>query len=275
MSIILDALKKAQTTKEAPKPAAPVEPKIEQAASGMFNPQSFVAPQDMSAQKKRIIMLSAVAVVLLGIFTFVGTSSKIKSLFSKSPTETDVVTKTTPKIAAQENTAIKDDSVETKHKSDLDQLKLEALNKFKKQDYTQSAEDYKKIISKVADDPEAYNNYGLVLKKIGNIADAKQQYMIAITLNPDYPEALNNMAVLEIGESHYNEARERLEKAISLNPEYLDPYLHLAICLEKLGEVTKAVDYYQEFLMRSEGRGDLRDVRVQIESRVARLSEDM
>lgn len=273
MSIILDALKKAQTSKEVSKSSAPTEQKTEQAASGMFNPQSFVAPKDMGAQKKRVIMLSAAAVVLLAIFTFVGTSSKIKSMFSKSPTVTETA-KITPKTAVQENTKI-DEAKDDKNKSELDQLKLDAFNKFKKMDYTQSAEDYKKIISKAADDAEAYNNYGLVLKKIGNIPDAKQQYMIAITLRPDYPEALNNMAVIEIGESHYNEARERLEKAISLNPEYLDPYLHLAICLEKLGEVTKAVDYYQEFLMRSEGRGDLRDVRVQIESRVARLSEDM
>lgn len=274
MSIILDALKKVQAAKT---PSQEQKQTANTEGSGMFNPQSQVSPVNVVSQKRRVIVLAGVAIVVLGLAVFMGIGSKFGVLFSDTKPVTDKAVKSTSKVPQTTELNDTSDSKENEDKriNEINQLKADAAEKFIGGDYLKSVESYKKIVIKIADDPEVYNNYGLALKKLGKQDDAKRQYMVAITLKPDYAEALNNMAVIEITEGKYNEARNRLEAAVQTSPDYLDPYLHLAICLEKLGEVTGAMNNYTEFLKRSEGRSDLRKIRVQIEGRLARLSEDL
>jgi Flp pilus assembly protein TadD len=170
------------------------------------------------------------------------------------------------------NDAEKNDEDKSDQELEMARLKNSAALHFQSGEWDLSAKDYSQLVNLSPTDPEARNNYGLVLKKWGKKNEAKEQYSLALALKEDYPEALNNMAVMHILDNNLVEAKQLLKKAIELNPDYLDPYLHLALCLEKNGEITLAEEYYKIFLKNSEGKVD-RKIRLQIENRLAKLNE--
>jgi len=137
----------------------------------------------------------------------------------------------------------------------------------------ESSDIYKKLINLIPDKAEIYNNYGLSLKKAGRKTEAKQAYQIALALNETYPESLNNLAAIELSEQKYNEAKKKLEIAVDVKPSYMDAHLHLAICLEKMGDLDDAILHYEKFLELSEGK-ITRNIRLQVESRLAVLKDD-
>lgn len=282
MSIILDALKKNDDGKKMGETQGDDAKPGPTSYSGVFMPNATktLAPVSGLNSKKRIVVLIALlAIAALAAVTL--------SNFKSSPSVTTApksVATLTPEMLAKISEAKKNktgavgdvEKIKEDEKSDqeleIDRLKNSAALHFQSQEWDLSAKDYSQLINLSPTDPEARNNYGLVLKKLGKKNEAKEQYTLALALKEDYPEALNNMAVMHILDNNLLEAKGLLKKAIELNPDYLDPYLHLALCLEKNGEVTLAKEYYQVFLKNSEGKVD-RKIRLQIENRLAKLNE--
>lgn len=303
MSIILDALKKAEGNgkqDEVPPAhatsaqASPPHPAPEAAAvpaakgTGMFNPASRPMMSGRGSGggsgsgSKRVIILASVAVLALGAFMFLK--------YFKSA-RTDVVATIPIKVfkPAPQNISVNPDGTVKSEMGDEDaakaqpspleleriaELKSAAASKFLESPpkYKEAANDYQELLKITQADAEVYNNYGVVLKKLGKKKEAEEAYLDALDLRPDYPEALNNLAVLYISNSDYRKAKDRLEKAIELDSDYPDPYLHLALCLEKIGQRELAIGTYETFLEMSHGKFD-RNIRLQVESRIARLKE--
>jgi len=44
--------------------------------------------------------------------------------------------------------------------------------------------------------PEAHNNLGAVLRRLGRLDEAREHYRLALKYRPDYPQARRNLAVL-------------------------------------------------------------------------------
>ncbi|MBF0106269.1 MAG: tetratricopeptide repeat protein [Deltaproteobacteria bacterium] len=237
--------------------------------AGMFNPKQTVKSTDpQQDNKKRVIMLAVIAVLGLAVVVY----------HSFGPDANEQVAIPMPKKAVMPKSENKEIKPETNIKNQellekVARLKEEAAGYFVEKKYDRSMYVYKQLIEIVPTEAEHYNNYGLSLKKMGKTKDATQAYNTALALKTDYPEALNNLAVVEMSEKKYNDARRRLEQAIQLKPDYLDPHLHLAICLEKTGDVDAAKQYYQSFLAMSEGKID-RKIRLQIENRLAKIDEE-
>lgn len=152
------------------------------------------------------------------------------------------------------------------------ELRDAALDNYRNANLDESAADYAKLIILNATDPELYNNYGVTLKKMGQMGKAIANYNKALALKPDYPEALNNLAVAYMADNKYDAARSLLEKALAIDHDYLDAHLHMAICLEKTGQLDDAISYYDAFLRMSEKKVD-RKIRLQVEDRLARLKD--
>lgn len=286
MSIILDALKKAQAKKSEAKQEETV---VSGSASGSFQQPAKVPFTEPSPppNKVRLVLLTVLVVMALGLFLF---GKKIIGVYFQNGDQTAV---TSPKIFPkavknqnQDGTNQADDETEDQPSQTELQLEQEKLFEKKKDamlafmsgknergKYQESADLYKKLLEKYPSDGELYNNYGLALKMLGKNEEAKNAYFMALQMKPDYSEALNNLAVIEIVEKSFNDARHHLERAVELDPNYMDANLHLALCMEKLGEVTLSKKYYQAFLQLSVGKVDSR-IRVQIEDRLAKLSED-
>ncbi|MCP5463804.1 MAG: tetratricopeptide repeat protein [Deltaproteobacteria bacterium] len=267
MSIILDALKKSEK-----KDGSGSEKSNDDSGAGIYQPDS-TSPGRVAGSKSKTILLAALLLSILvavGLFIF---GPNIKEMFMSSE---QMTIKPLPKIAKKApKPELSKEEQEKQNKTDkIDKLKTDAMMNFQNQKFAQAASNYQDLIQIVPDDAQTYNNYGVALKKIGKLNEAKRQYETALALKPDYTEAMNNLAVVHLAERSYHEAKSLLEKALAINPDYLDAQLHLALCLEKLGELTTAVNTYQDFLDNSEGVMN-RTIRLQVETRLARLKEDL
>lgn len=94
----------------------------------------------------------------------------------------------------------------------------------------------------------AYNNLGLTYKQLGDMKGAENSYKNALRHKPDYPEAMNNYGVLLEAKGDSKTAREYLKKAILISRDYPEPYLNMAVSLERDNRFEDAITYYEGFL---------------------------
>lgn len=272
MSIILDALKKAEGT----------QPNVSQAdqpigghAAGTFVPASAtgVQPKHVTLPRmprglnRRTLILLVVVVLAVGLFAYMRLGKGLSFLNRKTQVIEPISANDLP---AAQNTIGANPASATQ--ATINELQATASAKFAERKYDESAGAYEKLTHLLPSDPVVYNNYGVTLKKQGQIDSAVEAYQTALALSPDYAEALNNLAVAEMARRRYNEARNALEKAIALKPDYIDPHLHLGLCLERLGDAMGAVTSYEKFLELSAGEVD-RSIRLQVEQRIEELKE--
>ncbi|MFA4874718.1 MAG: tetratricopeptide repeat protein [bacterium] len=221
MSLIHDALKKAQNKENAP------------LGSGLSTFQEPVGEKNKPSTK-RIAVMAAILVVALGFFAYKKFSS------SPQPPLTPLATpvQTLPAGALQQSMP----------SGDIAAMKKRAVDSFRSDDYDTAMTSLSSASQLAPNDPEVWNDMGLVQKKRGDMGKAKESYQKALDLKPDYPEALNNMAVLERDQGDSVKARELLEKAIKLQPAYPEASFNLALLYDKAGERAKAAEYYKRFL---------------------------
>ncbi|MBI5286668.1 MAG: tetratricopeptide repeat protein [Deltaproteobacteria bacterium] len=122
--------------------------------------------------------------------------------------------------------------------------------------FIEAAHEFDEAIKLYPNYAEAYNNLGLVSRKMGDNKKAKSNYEKALGYRPDYSEALNNYGILLEDLGKREEAMEYFKKASQIAPLYPAPYLNMAISLEKGGRVEEAVWYYRRFLSLPEGSED-------------------
>lgn len=266
MSIILDALKRAD--KKPGDPQTKIDKKEDEqklaGSTGVFAPQK-TSPKIRnflpSSLNLPLMIFSLILVIVLcvgGWFLFFRRGEDVKA--------------TAPK--GEIPVAVKQQKQEIDPREKIDEIKKRAQKTFYNSDYLESIRAYKELVGLTPADPEVYNNYGVALKKAGKLGEAREAYETAVALDPQYTQALNNLAVIELAERNFNEAKHYLETALQIDPSYMDANLHMAVCYERLGEVENAIKYYEIFLQLSEGKYN-RKVRIQIESRLARLQEDI
>lgn len=99
-----------------------------------------------------------------------------------------------------------------------------------------------------ANDPEVWNNMGLIARKRGDATKAREAYEKALALRPEYPEAMNNLAILEMQAGNVARAKELLDKATKLVPSYAEANFNLALLYDQAGDRVKAVEYYKRFV---------------------------
>ena len=235
MSIILDALKKAEKNRQNPEKRTQV----------VFNPAP-IPPR----QKKRLplIPLTLLVFALLLYIRF----PMIKSLITRTAEKTKVMARHTfPQIP-----------------HDPEALKNEALKLFDDGQFEESKKKWEDLEKISPEDPEAANNLGVVLKKLGESDQAKNAYEKALKLNPAYPQALNNMGVLIMGNDPKGAILD-FNKALLTDPRYAEPYFHLALLLEKEGQAADAASQYRRFLDLSPDVD--RKLKGQIEMRILKL----
>ncbi len=259
MSLILDALKKAQHKTEV---ASPVQE------------QSVQNHKPTGTSSRRVVLLFILFLVAGGMWfmrdklflpTFESQEVAVKSTLKQ--VKTAVVPKPVDPVALEK-------AKMQKEMDTINQLISGADMQFQNGDYAKSAEAYKQLLLYRPSQPEVYNNYGMALRKLGRIDEAKQAYMTALALKPEYAEALNNFAVLLMEDRQYSEAKSHLEKALLLNAQYTDALLHLGLCFEKMGDVSHSIGAYQRYLKASSGDMN-RNLRIQIENRIVKLSEEL
>lgn len=268
MSIILDALKKAEEKKKGTSFSESSPPEKDQNQKGFSFRDLVKIPKD----KRPFFIFAVVIGLVLGGVIFWGTSEKSPSFRSLPEMGSGQNTNSQTPSQAQTLTA-KTKMAEEQKSQKIASLKEEAIKNFHEHRLQETLVQYAQLMMLSPDDPGILNNYAVALRHSGQTSEAKKIYEKILVLKPDYPEALNNYAVILLTEKSYDLALATLTRAIELDPNYVEASLHAAIAYEKLGKISEAKDHYQKFLEQSRGRID-RKIRLQVESRLVKLREE-
>jgi tetratricopeptide (TPR) repeat protein len=103
------------------------------------------------------------------------------------------------------------------------------------------------------DIPEAHNNLGTALMRLGRLDEALPAYQRAVALSPDAAEVRYNIGLLLERMGRYEEAVTHLREAVRLNPAYVDAHVTLGNALQSLGRFDEAVAAYREAIRLAPG----------------------
>ena len=97
--------------------------------------------------------------------------------------------------------------------------------------------------------PQAHNNLGNVLTKLGQLNAAVNSYRNSLKINPNYAEAYNNLGVVlkEMGE--LDEAEKCFAQALQLKPDYAEAHNGLGVTLQRRGQIDESVESYRRALV--------------------------
>lgn len=254
MSVILDALKKAEKDKLS------TTQKIE-----MGENSSPYTIEKLPQKSKPLVILAVLVIIGGGAFLGFKHASVFKfqsltNLYSKLPKQTQGPTQPLPTPQPETPPA----SVE-----DASALRKEAFTLFNDARWDDSRKKWERLTEINPQDAEAFNNLGVTFKKMGDVDAAELAYQKALRANPDYPEALNNIAVVLLGRGESGLAGQFLSKAIELDPNYAAPYLYLGMVAEEKGDIPKAIESFENFLLHSTQVSE--EIRIKIEMKMALL----
>ncbi len=82
-----------------------------------------------------------------------------------------------------------------------------------------------------AQDALDFHDKALAFAEAGNNAEARENFLLALKLNPSFAQAWNNLGTLSFFEGKLEEARTQYERALKEQPEYADAEFNLALLL--------------------------------------------
>ncbi len=103
--------------------------------------------------------------------------------------------------------------------------------------------------------PDARNNYGAILVRLGRRKEAAAEFAASLALNPNQASALVNLAQIRIQENDLTQARDLFDKAKAIAPdaEILRALLMISL---GLGERERAAREYAEYVAAPFGAND-------------------
>lgn len=108
---------------------------------------------------------------------------------------------------------------------------------------------------------EALINAGNAYLALGDSVKAKNAYQRAIATAPNSAEAQFNLASVYLDAEQWKEALPRLETVVRLKPDHAPAHRALGFTLAKLGHLSKALSYYEQYVILApndrEGRAEL------------------
>ncbi|MFP4373893.1 MAG: tetratricopeptide repeat protein, partial [Spirochaetaceae bacterium] len=115
-------------------------------------------------------------------------------------------------------------------------------------DIAGAAQEYSVAIEQDRGNADAFNNLGIMYRRLGRFGDALKALRSAITLNPDRADLRYNLANVYKVAGDIDEAAAAYEKSIELDPTFLPAYNNLGNLLAAEGDHTKARDVFQRGL---------------------------
>lgn len=96
-----------------------------------------------------------------------------------------------------------------------------------------------------ASDALEFHDKALAFAQAGKNAEARENFLIALKLNPSFATAWNNLGTLSFFENKLDEAKTQYERAVEADPEYADAHFNLALLLIKTGKISDAREHMQ------------------------------
>jgi predicted O-linked N-acetylglucosamine transferase (SPINDLY family) len=90
-----------------------------------------------------------------------------------------------------------------------------------------------------------YNNYGIVLERLGQIENAIAAYDKAVSLQPAYPQAFNNRGFAFSKLRNYDAALASYHRALEIKPDFAEAQMNLGVALNHLGRHDEALAIFK------------------------------
>jgi tetratricopeptide (TPR) repeat protein len=90
----------------------------------------------------------------------------------------------------------------------------------------------------------AYNNLGFYLSNKGRSAEAMQNYLKALEINPNYEDAHNNVGYALAARKQYAEAIVHYQAALKIKPNHTEVHNNLGNALADTGQIDQAIEHY-------------------------------
>lgn len=113
-----------------------------------------------------------------------------------------------------------------------------------KEEYGQARYYYEKSLEKKPD-PIVFANLGLIDMKLGDINEAKKNFLLAVKFDPHFSTAYNNLGVIYFNQGDYNAAKEAFLQTIKLNKYCIEARSNLGLIALLQGAYREAANYYQ------------------------------
>lgn len=126
--------------------------------------------------------------------------------------------------------------------------KIEAIRTFHSKNYEETIIICKDIIKSNKQTSEIYNIYGLALQGKRLIDESKEQFKIAIELNPNNFEALNNYAISLSNTSELDLAEEVYLKVLKIKPNFINAIFNFGKLNFKKKKYNEAIKLYLKAL---------------------------
>ena len=115
-------------------------------------------------------------------------------------------------------------------------------------EYEEEAQWYREALKRRPDYPEAHNNLGIVLRRLGNEQEAAAHYREALRFRPDYPEADYNFGLLLASQGKLTGAIEHLGNSIRQREDNAAAYHALGNAYKVRGDAAEARHCYERTL---------------------------
>jgi len=102
-------------------------------------------------------------------------------------------------------------------------------------------------------DPEAHNNMGGALQRMGRYGDALREHQEALRLNPGLVEARYNIGVCEQALGRLEQARDAYAAATRAQPDYAMAHYNLGTALTGLGQLAEAEAEFNHVIRQAPG----------------------
>ena len=110
---------------------------------------------------------------------------------------------------------------------------------------------YQKAIAAKPDDAAIYTNMGVLLGKMGKMAESQEAFKKAASINPAAaPQNFFNLGATLVNSGRAADAAEAFKQAIAADPNYAEAYYQLGICQSgnpaTIPDAIKALQKYTE-----------------------------
>jgi tetratricopeptide (TPR) repeat protein len=107
---------------------------------------------------------------------------------------------------------------------------------------------FRKVLEQQPDNPEANNNLGAVLQRLGRTQEAEDTFRRALALRPDYMEARYNLALTLQAANRLDEAEAEYRGVLTTHPAHPESHHNLGNVLKALDRLPEAEASYRQAL---------------------------
>ncbi len=133
-------------------------------------------------------------------------------------------------------------------KGNVSKLIAEGNEHYRKGQLAEAVTAYNQALAVDPENPEAWNNKGLILAVAGNYKEALKCHLKAVDLDPDNVDAVSNVGMIHTKLGNFNDALAWYDRALEMDPGHETTWNNKGNLLSKTGQYEGALKCYDRAL---------------------------